>query len=116
MKQIYRGVPGAHLLYGVIIVLTTCLLIVGSAYRLKTAEADRLREDLGRAMSDLNTEKRIRQNDEELMISQLDHDRRSIRYLEEGLIIYAYQYPEPPAVKQIRQEANYYGVILPGKK
>jgi hypothetical protein len=125
MKQIYLGALRARLLYGVIIVLTTCLLIVGGAYRLKNVEAYRLHRENTRLREGLKYEAsqhlRLQAEAGRLMsysgpvaigsrsqievcnTGKLSKARYElyIRVLESRLKTYEDAYPEPPALKQL---------------
>lgn len=94
MKQMYQGTLRVRLLYSVIIVLTTCLLIVGGAYRLKAREAHQLREAWERAATNVSPDAARSKTWEVTVPAEVwEQKQRYIRDLEARLQTYEYTYP-----------------------
>lgn len=84
MKQIHH----IRLLYGVVIVLTTSLLIVGGAYRVKVKEANALRSERERDIRNANTESERLSSVIDAYIDGQSQNRLYIRDLEARLKAY----------------------------
>jgi hypothetical protein len=74
-----------RLLYAVVIVLTTSLLLVGGAYRMKDKEANGLRSDLERSTRNANAESKRLSSVIDSYIDVQSQNRLYIRDLEERL-------------------------------
>jgi hypothetical protein len=99
MKQIYLGALRARMLYGGLVVLLTCLLIVGGAYHLKDAELQRLHQENARLHKDVSIA--------EARFADLSKDSRKDAY---RLAIYELTYPEPKDLREERQRNGEYMV------